>query len=135
MLLFKGFRKMIMKKIYFKYISLIIMILIQGMFFVSSSKIDEKSYYENAINVFNGDIKTIDNVFNDLSNIKGLTVNNIEGAKNIKALVTIEGNKDVIIKAMKEIKGYIIKDYEVKYDNDNFNIKLNIEEYKFKRKL
>lgn len=124
-----------MKKIYFKYISLIIMILIQGIFFVSSSKIDEKSYYDNAINVFNGDIKTIDNVFNDLSNIKGLIVNNIEGNKNIKALVTIEGNKDVIIKAMKEIKGYIIKDYEVKYDNDNFNVKLNIEEYKFKRKL
>lgn len=124
-----------MKKIYFKYISLIIMILIQGMFFVSSSKIDEKSYYDNAINVFNGDIKTINNVFNDLSNIKGLIVNNIEGTKNIKALVTIEGNKDVIIKAMKEIKGYIIKDYEVKYDNDNFNVKLNIEEYKFKRKL
>lgn len=124
-----------MKKIYFKYISLIIMILIQGMFFVSSSKIDEKSYYDNAINVFNGDIKTIDNVFNDLSNIQGLIVNNIEGTKNIKALVTIEGNKDVIIKAMKEIKGYIIKDYEVKYDNDNFNVKLNIEEYKFKRKL
>ena len=124
-----------MKKIYFKYISLIIMILIQGMFFVSSSKIDEKSYYDNAINVFNGDIKTIDNVFNDLSNIQGLIVNNIEGNKNIKALVTIEGNKDVIIKAMKEIKGYIIKDYEVKYDNDNFNVKLNIEEYKFKRKL
>lgn len=126
---------MIMKKIYFKYISLIIMILIQGMFFVSSSKIDEKSYYDNAINVFNGDIKTINNVFNDLSNIKGLIVNNIEGTKNIKALVTIEGNKDVIIKAMKEIKGYIIKDYEVKYDNDNFNVKLNLEEYKFKRKL
>ncbi|MDO5039004.1 hypothetical protein [Clostridium sp.] len=124
-----------MKKIYFKYISLIIMILIQGMFFVSSSKIDEKSYYDNAINVFNGDIKTINNVFNDLSNIKGLIVNNIEGTKNIKALVTIEGNKDVIIKAMKEIKGYIIKDYEVKYDNDNFNVKLNLEEYKFKRKL
>lgn len=124
-----------MKKIYFKYISLIIMILIQGMFFVSSSKIDEKSYYDNAINVFNGDIKTIDNVFNDLSNIQGLIVNNIEGNKNIKALVTIEGNKDVIIKAMKEIKGYIIKDYEVKYDNDNFNVKLNLEEYKFKRKL
>lgn len=124
-----------MKKIYFKYISLIIMILIQGIFFVSSSKIDEKSYYDNAINVFNGDIKTIDNVFNDLSNIKGLIVNNIEGNKNIKALVTIEGNKDVIIKAMKEIKGYIIKDYEIKYDNDNFNVKLNIEEYKFKRKL
>lgn len=124
-----------MKKIYFKYISLIIMILIQGMFFVSSSKIDEKSYYDNAINVFNGNIKTINNVFNDLSNIQGLIVNNIEGTKNIKALVTIEGNKDVIIKAMKEIKGYIIKDYEVKYDNDNFNVKLNIEEYKFKRKL
>lgn len=124
-----------MKKIYFKYISLIIMILIQGIFFVSSSKIDEKSYYDNAINVFNGDIKTIDNVFNDLSNIQGLIVNNIEGNKNIKALVTIEGNKDVIIKAMKEIKGYIIKDYEIKYDNDNFNVKLNIEEYKFKRKL
>lgn len=124
-----------MKKIYFKYISLIIMILIQGMFFVSSSKIDEKSYYDNAINVFNGDIKTIDNVFNDLSNIQGLIVNNIEGNKNIKALVTIEGNKDVIIKAMKEIKGYIIKDYEVKYDNNNFNVKLNLEEYKFKRKL
>ena len=124
-----------MKKIYFKYISLIIMILIQGMFFVSSSKIDEKSYYDNAINVFNGDIKTIDNVFNDLSNIQGLIVNNIEGNKNIKALVTIEGNKDVIIKAIKEIKGYIIKDYGIKYDNDNFNVKLNIEEYKFKRKL
>ena len=124
-----------MKKIYFKYISLIIMILIQGIFFVSSSKIDEKSYYDNAINVFNGNIKTINNVFNDLSNIQGLIVNNIEGNKNIKALVTIEGNKDVIIKAMKEIKGYIIKDYEVKYDNDNFNVKLNIEEYKFKRKL
>ena len=124
-----------MKKIYFKYISLIIMILIQGMFFVSSSKIDEKSYYDNAINVFNGDIKTINNVFNDLSNIQGLIVNNIEGNKNIKALVTIEGNKDVIIKAMKEIKGYIIKDYEVKYDNNNFNVKLNLEEYKFKRKL
>ena len=126
---------MIMKKIYFKYISLIIMILIQGIFFVSSSKIDEKSYYDNAINVFNGNIKTINNVFNDLSNIQGLIVNNIEGNKNIKALVTIEGNKDVIIKAMKEIKGYIIKDYEVKYDNNNFNVKLNIEEYKFKRKL
>lgn len=124
-----------MKKIYFKYISLIIMILIQGIFFVSSSKIDEKSYYDNAINVFNGNIKTINNVFNDLSNIQGLIVNNIEGNKNIKALVTIEGNKDVIIKAMKEIKGYIIKDYEVKYDNNNFNVKLNIEEYKFKRKL
>lgn len=124
-----------MKKIYFKYISLIIMILIQGMFFVSSSKIDEKSYYDNAINVFNGNIKTINNVFNDLSNIQGLIVNNIEGNKNIKALVTIEGNKDVIIKAMKEIKGYIIKDYEVKYNNNNFNVKLNIEEYKFKRKL
>ena len=126
---------MIMKKICFKYISLIIIILIQGIFFVSSSKIDEKNYYDNAINVFNGDIKTIDNVFNDLSNIQGLIVNNIEGNKNIKALVTIEGNKDVIIKAMKEIKGYIIKDYEVKYDNNNFNVKLNLEEYKFKRKL
>ncbi|WP_024615026.1 hypothetical protein [Clostridium sp. Ade.TY] len=124
-----------MKKIYLKYLILIIILLFQGIIFVSSSKIDEKNYYDNAVSVYNGNIKTIDQIFNELTSIQGIIVNSIEGGKDVKASLTIEGNNEIVTKAMKEIKGYIISDYEIKYNNKNFIVKLNVEEYKFKRKL
>lgn len=124
-----------MKKIYIKYLILIILVIIQGTILIASSKKEEKKNFNDAVKVSINKNKDINEVFSDFKKIDGVKINNINDEDGIKVNIDFEGDKKSVIEFLGNLMEYCITDYEIKYQDDKFLLKLLLQEYKNKENI
>lgn len=124
-----------MRKIYIKYLILIILVIIQGIILISSNKKEEKEYFNDSVNVSVSSNKDINEVFNDFKKLNGVKINNINNENRVEVSVDFEGDKKAVIEFLDNIIEYCIADYEIKYQDEKFLLKLLFEEYKNKENI
>lgn len=124
-----------MKKIYIKYLILVMLVIIQGTILIASSKKEEKKNFNDAVKVSISDNKDINEVFNDFKKLNGVKINNIDNENGIKVNIDFEGDKKSVIGFLDNIIEYCILDYEIKYQDEKFLLKLLLQEYKNKENI
>ena len=116
-----------MKKLYIKHILLVMLMIIQIFIFSTYNKDKENAdiYKENVKVSY--EKKDIDKVFNDFKGIKGVKINSISNEDKTKIDIDFKGNKKNLIKFMDNIYEYNVSDYEIRYENEKFLLKLSFE--------
>lgn len=116
-----------MKKMYIKHILLIIIIAIQGIFWVKYNEKEEKIVSNKNIIEYTNNKKDINKIFNDFKDIKGVTINSIDNENKTKINIDFRGDRKSLVEFLKNTKEYCVSDYEIKYENKKFSINLSLE--------
>ncbi len=124
-----------MKKIYIKYLILIILIIIQGTILIASNKKEEKKKFNDAVKVSINNDKDINEVFNDFKKLNGVIINSINDENGIKVNIDFEGDIKSVERFLENIIEYCISDYEIRYQDEKFLLKLLLQEYKNKKNI
>lgn len=120
-----------MKKIYIKYLVLIVILFLQGIVFLSFSNKEEEFYNKYSVDVSNEyKDKNINDIFNYFNNIKGAEINSINNEEDFSMEVTMKGNKNRIVKFLKEIEDYNVINYNINYMDEKFCLKVTVLGYK-----
>ncbi|MDQ0149272.1 hypothetical protein ACFO6R_06640 [Eubacterium multiforme] len=120
-----------MKKIYIKYLVLIVILFLQGIVFLSFSNKEEEFHNKYSVDVSNEyKDKNINDIFNYFNNIKGAEINSINNEEDFSMEVTMKGNKNRIVKFLKEIEDYNVINYNINYMDEKFCLKVTVLGYK-----
>lgn len=116
-----------MKKFYIKHILLFILMIIQIVIFSSYSKDKEDITDDKNIIKSSYEKKDIDKVFNDFKGIKGVKINSIFNEDKTKIDLDFKGDKKTLINFIDNIYEYNVSDYEIRYENEKFLLRLSFE--------
>ena len=120
-----------MKKIYIRYLVLVVVLCLQGVMFISFSNKENKKDKEVFVEVDKEkQDKNINDIFNYFSNIEGVKINSIDNEEKISMDITVNGSKDRIIKFLKDIENYNVTNYNISYVDKKFCLNLTVLGYK-----
>lgn len=120
-----------MKKIYIRYLVLVVVLCLQGVMFISFSNKENKKDKEIFVEVDKEkQDKNINDIFNYFSNIEGVKINSIDNEEKISMDITVNGSKDRIIKFLKDIENYNVTNYNISYVDKKFCLNLTVLGYK-----
>ena len=120
-----------MKKIYIRYLVLVVVLCLQGVMFISFSNKENKKDKEVFVEVDKEkQDKNINDIFNYFSNIEGVKINSIDNEEKVSMDITVNGSKDRIIKFLKDIENYNVTNYNISYVDKNFCLNLTVLGYK-----
>ena len=120
-----------MKKIYIRYLVLVVVLCLQGVMFISFSNKENKKDKEIFVDVSKEkQDKNINDIFNYFNNIEGVKINSIDNEEKISMDITVNGSKDRIIKFLKDIENYNVTNYNISYVDKKFCLNLTVLGYK-----